>query len=180
EPTSPQVLQDVSGAVPGVEDSTGALSDNGEESDSLPSSGENTVTSLQASVQTPQPSTIQQPSTQSLANTRVPQASDASADKRAPELDVASVGFDQGGNWRIQIAALRSEQAARGEWRRLANEFPNLMRPLQLSVESVDIAGQGTYYRVRGGYLASRQAATQVCDALKQNRVDCLVVRPGR
>ncbi len=84
-------------------------------------------------------------------------------------------------NYRIQLAALRSEKRATGEWKRLQKNFPDLLSELTLIVVRVDLgAGKGVFYRLRAGPLASKQSAKATCDKLAKRNQGCLVIRPGK
>lgn len=79
---------------------------------------------------------------------------------------------------RIQIGALRDEQAARAEWTRRQGQFADLLGDLSVYVQRVDAGDRGVFYRVQGGPLASVEAAGALCERLKERGLDCLVVRP--
>lgn len=85
---------------------------------------------------------------------------------------------DPTSGWQVQIAALRSEADAEAAWTRLQKAHAGELGDLSLSVQRAVVNGT-TYFRVRGGPLASRDAASAVCNALKAKDQGCLVVRPG-
>jgi cell division septation protein DedD len=85
------------------------------------------------------------------------------------------------GQFRIQLAALRTHGSAESEWKRLKNAHPGILGPLTLFVVKVDLGGdQGIYYRLRAGDLGTKEAAKAVCDKLAARNVACLVIRPGK
>jgi cell division protein FtsN len=45
-----------------------------------------------------------------------------------------------------------------------------------LLLQSADVAGVGTVYRLRAGPFATKAKAAQVCAQLKSKQQDCLVV----
>lgn len=92
--------------------------------------------------------------------------------------DLANLSLN--GTWRIQIAALRSEAAAQGEWQRQVKRLPNILGALQLQVQKVTIEGKGDFYRVRGGPLPDKASADRLCSELKSNKVTCLSISPNR
>lgn len=92
----------------------------------------------------------------------------------APPPEIAAPAS---GGYRVQMASVRSEEAARNEWRRLQSQHPELLGALQLQVQRADLGEKGTYYRVQGGPL-SEESAGSVCAALKAKKVDCIVIRP--
>jgi cell division septation protein DedD len=79
--------------------------------------------------------------------------------------------------WRIQLASLTSEAAARSEWQRMQKANEDLLGRLQLSLQTARLE-KGTYHRIQAGPLADRAAADAVCSALKARKQDCLVVAP--
>lgn len=117
------------------------------------------------------------------AQPRAPKPPQQAVQSTAPSqptqaTQVANVSL--GGSWRIQIAALRSEEAAKGEWERQVKRLPNILGSLQLQVQKVSIEGKGDFFRVRGGPLADKAGADAVCAQLKSNNVSCLSVAPNR
>ena len=92
-----------------------------------------------------------------------------------PQDNIAAVS---GGGFKVQLAAVRSEEAAKQEWNRLKNRYKEELRALTLTVQRVDLgAGKGVYYRIQAGPL-NEAAAERTCAALKAKNHACLVVRP--
>ena len=81
-----------------------------------------------------------------------------------------------GGNFRIQIAALRTEEAALKEWERVKGANRALIGGLQPFVERVDVSGKGTFYRAQGGPLTEDDARA-ICRDLTAKGQPCLVSR---
>jgi len=82
--------------------------------------------------------------------------------------------------YRIQVAAMRSAEAAEQEWQRVQAKNRDVLGSLEMTVTPVDLGAKGTFYRVRAGHFADRAAARTACDALARRRVPCLVVSPER
>ena len=82
-------------------------------------------------------------------------------------------------DWRIQISAVKSEEAARSEWKRQQGKHKDLLGALSLQVQEIVIKGKGTFFRVRGGPLKDKAAAQSLCDALKKRKVSCIIVKPA-
>lgn len=101
------------------------------------------------------------------------QAAVAPTPPPAPEKPAAPAGPA----WRIQLASLTSEAAARAEWGRLQAKNSDLLGALELNVQRADLS-KGTYYRIQAGPLADRAAAGDICTQLKSRKQDCLVVAP--
>lgn len=82
--------------------------------------------------------------------------------------------------YRIQLAAVRSEEAATSEWMRLKKNNADLFDALTLNVIKVDLgADKGIFYRLRAGPLATEEAAKKLCEQLSGRKIGCLIVRPG-
>lgn len=78
-----------------------------------------------------------------------------------------------GGGFAVQVAAVPRPDQVQGEWRRLVKRHPDL-RTLQLQpVQSVEVAGKGTFYRVIAGPLASKAAAEWLCARLRRAGAAC-------
>jgi septal ring-binding cell division protein DamX len=82
------------------------------------------------------------------------------------------------GDWRIQLASLGTDDAARKYWAAQSAKNKDVLGPLSLKIERTEIAGKGTFHRVQASGLASKAAATDACAKLKQRKLGCLVVAP--
>lgn len=95
--------------------------------------------------------------------------------QRQPQDNIAAVS---GGGFKVQLAAVRSDEAAKQEWNRLKNRYKEELGALTLTVQRVDLgAGKGVYHRIQAGPL-DEAAAERTCAALKAKNQACLVVRP--
>ncbi|MEQ8664304.1 MAG: SPOR domain-containing protein [Rhodospirillales bacterium] len=114
----------------------------------------------------PEPEPAPEPATQAAAETQ-------------PSADLAS-RLPTSDTYRIQLAALRSQDRAEAEWKRLRAAHTDLLGRLGLSIVRVDLGGdKGIFYRLRAGPLADAAAAKALCGELSTRNVGCLVVRPG-
>lgn len=103
---------------------------------------------------------------------------------QAPEPETTSgqqqAAVDPSRTFRVQLAALRSEDRAHAEWERLRKRHSDLLGNLQLFVQRVDLGeDKGVFYRLRIGPLADEAASRALCEKLKSRDVGCLVVKPG-
>lgn len=80
--------------------------------------------------------------------------------------------------FRIQLAAVRSTEAAEAEWQRLQAKHEALLGSLSLNVERAELGEQGVYYRIQAGPLSDKQAAETLCEDLKSRDQACLVRSP--
>ena len=79
----------------------------------------------------------------------------------------------------VQLAAFRSESAARGAWKRYRAANRDLLGKLEPNVERADLGvGRGVFFRLRAGPLADEAAAKRLCERLKARQLDCLVIKP--
>ena len=85
-----------------------------------------------------------------------------------------------GKGYRVQLAAVRSEDGAQREWARLKKKNPVLLGGMTLNVVRADLGSKGIYYRLRAGPIADRAQAKKLCQDLAKKKVGCLVIRPGR
>ena len=88
-------------------------------------------------------------------------------------------GEDFADQWRIQLASLRSIDATNAMWQDKKQQHPSILSGFRLQIEKVAITGKGDFYRLRFGPFLSRAEATKTCDNLKQQKVDCFIVRPS-
>lgn len=79
------------------------------------------------------------------------------------------------GNYRVQLAALKSEADAKTAWKRLAAKYPDVLGSLSLHLEKADLGTKGIYYRVQAGPFTDKNAARDICAKLKAKGQQCLV-----
>ncbi len=82
------------------------------------------------------------------------------------------------GAFRIQLAAVKTSEAAAAAWKKMTKTYPDVLKGLALNVVKVDRGADGALFRVQGGPFADREAAEIACDTLKQKSQACLVVAP--
>jgi hypothetical protein len=80
--------------------------------------------------------------------------------------------------YKVQLAAVRTNEAAQGEWKRLRGRNTDILGPLKLTVVKADLGAKGIFYRLQAGPLADETAARALCAKLKERRIGCLLVRP--
>ena len=82
------------------------------------------------------------------------------------------------GAFRIQLAAVKTQDAAQAAWKKILKTNPDVLKGLKLNVVKVDRGADGALFRVQGGPFADRDAAESACGKLKQKSQACLVVAP--
>ncbi len=76
----------------------------------------------------------------------------------------------------MQLGALPSEGAARGEWERLQRRVPEFLGNRRVSLAPLDREGQTTMYRIRTGGFADAATARAFCDEMKTRSIPCMVI----
>jgi cell division septation protein DedD len=77
----------------------------------------------------------------------------------------------------LQLASVKSEEAARGEWVRLQKGHPGLLGDMDLKLQSADLGDKGVFYRIRTGPFPNKATADDFCWQLRAENQDCLVLR---
>ena len=75
----------------------------------------------------------------------------------------------------VQLASLKSEERARKAWSELQAKHAELLGDLALTVQSTEVAGRGTFYRLQTGPFPNRATAEDMCQQLRTAKLDCLV-----
>jgi hypothetical protein len=100
------------------------------------------------------------------------------ADKPPAKAEAAAAakpaGAQQTGSARIQLASVRSEDAARQEWDRLRRANPDLLGSTSATPVRADVAEKGVFYRLRTAPIAD---AERVCSELKRRNIGCIIAR---
>jgi cell division septation protein DedD len=86
-----------------------------------------------------------------------------------------STAPSSGAGFVVQVSSRKTQGSARASFSSLQARFPQLLMGYQPSIKAVTLGGQGTYYRVRVGPLASRDEASTLCGRLKAAGGDCIV-----
>jgi cell division septation protein DedD len=102
--------------------------------------------------------------------------SPAPAAPAAPQPSIQTAAL--AGAYRIQLVAVRTQEAAQAAWTKMTKAHPEILAGLEPQVIRVDRGANDTIYRVQGGPFADRAGAEKACGRLKQKRQDCLVVSP--
>lgn len=115
------------------------------------------------------------------AQSAAPAASQTAPVETAAKATTATQGTDPAisQKWRIQVGAVRTQEGAVQEWARILRTNKELVGGLTLQVQEVDVTGKGTFFRIRGGPMADKDAADALCSKLKAKKIPCIPVRPG-
>jgi hypothetical protein len=115
---------------------------------------------------TPAPTTQQQ-----AAATSPPKGLPKPAAKETPAA--APAKSVPAGPVRIQLASLRTPEAAKEEWGRLKREHPELLGRLTAVAVKADLGDKGVWYRVQTQVFDDAAAADRLCADLKKQNVGC-------
>ncbi|MFO1184156.1 MAG: SPOR domain-containing protein [Bauldia sp.] len=77
----------------------------------------------------------------------------------------------------VQVTSQKTESAALATFKDLQKRYPNFLSDKQPDIQEAEIAGKGTFFRVRVGPVSTRDAAVTLCEGLKGAGADCIVVR---
>jgi hypothetical protein len=114
------------------------------------------------------PTTPAPPATTSaLTAPNLPAPVPANAERFAPVAN---------GRAQVQLGALPSEAAARGEWERLQKRVPELLGNRRVTLAPFDREGQTTMYRIRTGGFADAATARAFCEEMKTRSIPCMVI----
>lgn len=111
------------------------------------------------------------------ASPEAPAPAPQAAPAATPEPAAARPAPAPNGRVRVQLGALTSDEAARGEWDRLARRHPELLGEFRPQVVRFEREGQSTLYRLRTGGFADVAAAREFCEQVRARQVPCIVVR---
>lgn len=79
-----------------------------------------------------------------------------------------------GGNFYVQLAAVKSELDAKAKWPKYQTQFP-VLSGLELRIQKADLGARGVFYRVQGGPL-SETDARKTCVAINSGKAGSCVV----
>lgn len=146
------------------------------EADMTPAAGAQATEATAATQPAPPPQQAEQapPSAPAAAAETPPSPPATIAQPAKPPTQTAAAG----GAFRVQLAAVKSADAAKAAWAKMTKANPDALKGLSLKVVKVDRGSDGPLYRVQGGPLSDRAAADSVCSRLKQTGQACMVVAP--
>lgn len=121
---------------------------------------------------TPQSANAVASSDQGNARPAAPAAAPASA-PAAQNTQVASLGE---GGYVIQIASLPSQADAQRSYQSLSGKFGSVIGGRGVDIKAAEIAGKGTFYRVRIP-AGSKEQAVALCEKYRAAGGSCLVAR---
>jgi cell division septation protein DedD len=128
---------------------------------------------VEAAVPTPEPLAASpvQPAAMAPAPVVEPPVVSAPATETSEQF-----AFSASGDYLVQVAAFRSEEAAEDTWNKAVAAEPGLFRGAVKHVQKADLGAKGVFYRLRIGAFEQRSEASAFCEALKESGSPCIVV----
>jgi hypothetical protein len=108
-----------------------------------------------------------------------PTVKDTGAGSLTKLIDTLEPPTARAGGYRVQLAADRSEDAARAIWARLQKTHGDVLGSLSMQPVRIDRGDKVGWVRVQAGPLDDRQAKS-TGERLKSRNVDCVIIPPAR
>ncbi|NVD41248.1 SPOR domain-containing protein [Ensifer sp. HO-A22] len=124
----------------------------------------------------PQTRPAEQAANVAAAATAARPAETQAAASAAVETQQVSTASVPAGTYFIQVASLPSEAEAQKSYNSLSNKFGSVIGGRGVDIRKAEIAGKGTYYRVRIP-AGSREEANALCSRYKGAGGSCLVTK---
>ena len=74
----------------------------------------------------------------------------------------------------VQLASVKSEERATGEWKRLKGRHAELLGDLNLMLQRVDLGERGIFFRMQTGPFPNITTARDMCQQLKAVKLECI------
>ena len=94
----------------------------------------------------------------------------------APAEPLPQFAFSDGGEYLVQLAAFRTQDAAESAWSRVSKKSPALYSGAGKRIQRADLGAKGVFYRLRVGAFSERAEAAAFCEAVKESGENCIVV----
>lgn len=138
-----------------------------------PAAAERTVAAPEKSPAVPQRPT-EAPATATAPQQQQQQVAQAAAPSRAQPARPEPVAPQGVSDWSMQIASQPTAEAAQATYQDLARRYGSVIGGRGVNIVKAEIAGKGTYYRVRVP-SASRDEAISLCEKYKAAGGNCFV-----
>ena len=121
--------------------------------------------------QKPADLTETKPEEKAQANTETKPEAEA---ETKTEAKVETPAQQTDGKWQIQLIASKNKAAVEKAWTDLSSRY-SLLKSYPHEIQTSDLGAQGTFYRLRAGSFADKNAAAAACAALKKQGLnDCI------
>lgn len=112
----------------------------------------------------------------SLPAAAAPKTTHSQPVKPAPSAAAPALAPAKGGAYRVQVATVRSNDEALGVAAMFQDRYGRELGNRSASVDQTVMGNMGTLYRVRIGPFATANESRQMCERLKRDGHDCMVV----
>ena len=80
------------------------------------------------------------------------------------------------GSWQVQLMSSPNKAAVEKSWAKKKQKYP-MLGDLPYEIEAANLGAKGTFYRLKAGSFASKDAATDFCNKLKTSGGSCFVAK---
>lgn len=87
-----------------------------------------------------------------------------------------SLANGDGAGYRIQLAAVRSQEEADATWKRLSSRHKSLLGGRTPVIRRTDLGSLGTFYRIQLGPFSDKKQSTELCNSFKRGGLDCFIL----
>ncbi len=94
--------------------------------------------------------------------------------ERAATAAAKPAAAQKTGGTRVQLASVRTEEAAQQEWDRIRRANPDLLGSASATFVRADLGEKGVFYRLQTAPIAD---ADRVCGELKRRNIGCIIAR---
>ncbi|GAB4239618.1 MAG: hypothetical protein Kow0032_26830 [Methyloligellaceae bacterium] len=102
----------------------------------------------------------------------------AAARPKAPAAQARRTVQGSGGaSYRIQLAAVRSQEEAEATWKRLSARHGAVLAGLKPLIVRTELGSIGTFYRVQLGPYPDKEQSKALCSRFKRNGLDCFLLK---
>lgn len=95
----------------------------------------------------------------------------------AASAESAQTAAPATGGYVLQIGAYKSQGEADDSWNAFREKHSALVAGFSSDIRKVEISGKGTWYRLRLGSFADKDAATALCERLKADGGNCFLAK---
>lgn len=108
------------------------------------------------------------------AKPKIEVKTEAKTEEVAADKKVAAIQPAAGGNFYVQMAAVKSEADAKAQWPKYQAQY-SALSGLPLRVQKADLGAKGTYYRIQGGPVTEADAR-KLCSTINGQKSGACVV----
>ncbi len=96
--------------------------------------------------------------------------------KAQPEVVPANIAEAKTNDWQIQILSTKDKEAAEKTWKNMQEKY-SYFKGLPYEIQTAEVADKGTYYRLKVGAFADKNAADAICAKFKAEKGSCIITK---